>query len=184
MTKARQQLLLDILEGKYTSGPCTCHGCTDQRIADKVPTDQHHPRCARRHEELCQQLVTELDAHGPFTVSNKLSRYRASNGQFASLAIVSTYGILTAYRRISQAKCSVATFGPRHGLYEAHLALHDDSPIRTTPTPAERRHTEQVSLLYEMATAVSPFEGKNPYAPSTTSRTIDSRTLARLRTKR
>ena len=140
MTKQRQRLLLDTLNGKHTSGTCTCHGLTDQRIADGVPTEQHHPRCARRHDELACQLLDELDTCGPFTLTKH--GYHAANGQFARLAIVQAW---TA-RQTIKGLATLPQAPVAHGLREAHVAMKDDAPIRTSPTPAEQRYTKRVKL--------------------------------------
>ncbi len=142
MTKQRQRLLLDTLDGKRTSGTCTCHGFTDRRIANRVPTEQHHPLCARRHDELARQLLSELDACGPFILT--AHGYRASNGQFARLAIVQAW---TA-RQTIKGLATLPQAPVAHGLHEAHVATADDAPIRTTPAPAEQRHTERVALWW------------------------------------
>ncbi len=141
MTKQRQRLLLDTLNGKRAPGTCTCHGLTDQRIADRVPTEQHHPTCARRHDELARQLLTKLDACGPFILTKH--GYRAANGQFARLAIVQAWTVRQTIRGLA----ALPQAPVAHGLREAHVAMKDDAPVRRTPTPAERRHTDSVERM-------------------------------------
>lgn len=113
MTKARQRLLLDTLNGKCTLGP-----------------------------ELARQLLDELDAHGPFTLTQH--GYRASNGQFARLAVVQAW----IARQTIKGLATLPQAPIAHGLYEAHVAMKNDTPVRRNPTPAERRHTDSVERMW------------------------------------
>lgn len=117
MTKSRKQLLLDTLNGKCVPG-----------------------------HELARQLLNELDAYGPFSYSAKSDgwfRYRASNGQFAALAFVQVWTARQTIKGLARVAHMAAA---PHGLREAHVATKDDAPIRTTATPGEQRHTDEVRL--------------------------------------
>jgi hypothetical protein len=111
MTKSRQRLLLDTLNGKCTTG-----------------------------SELARQLLNELDACGPFTTA--AHGYRASNGQFARRRIVQAWTV----RQTIKSLATLPQAPIAHGLYEAHVAMKGDAPIRTTATSAEQRHTNRVEL--------------------------------------
>ena len=89
--------------------------------------------------ELARQLLNELDAYGPFTSTKH--GYRAANGQFARFAIVQAW---TA-RQTIKGLATLPQAPVAHGLYEAHVATKDDTPVRHTSTPAERQHTDSTA---------------------------------------
>lgn len=92
--------------------------------------------------ELARQLLDELDTCGPFTLTKH--GYRAANGQFTRLAIVQAWTARQTIKGLVALPQSLVA----HGLYEAHVAMKDDAPIRHTPTPAERWHTDNVERMW------------------------------------
>lgn len=110
-------------------------------------------KCILGHE-LARQLLIELDAYGPFTLT-KSDRYRASNGQFAPLTLVQAWTVRQTIKRLA----SLPQQANPHALCEAHVAMKDDAPIRTMPTPGEQRHTARV-LLWHGPTWYSEEDGQ------------------------